>query len=158
MPHGPVRRSAVRSRLQLDSKIRDMTHRAVSSPRITSITSATTPVLLPAREHRSRLMAASAAHSSSVVPVAGDAAASSGALASLRRPRSARSETDGGKHARADNQRTAAHDTKRTLRSRGAYHRRPGALSAKDRRNIQSALINLRNIRWALARRAPAPS
>src|SRR5208283_303827 len=72
------------------------------------------------------LWLASAAHSSSVVPVAGDATASPGALASLRRPRSARSETDGGKNARADNQRTASDDTKGTLRSRGAY-RRPAA-------------------------------
>jgi hypothetical protein len=50
------------------------------------------------------------------------------ALASLRRPRSARSETDGGKNARADNQRTASDDTKRTLRSCGAYRRRPSDL------------------------------
>src|SRR5208282_4729267 len=100
----------------------------IPSPHTTSIPSATTPVLLLAREHRPRLMAASAAHSSSVVPVAGDATASHGALASLRRPRSARSETDGGNNARADNHGTASDDTKGTLRSRGLYRRRPSDL------------------------------
>ena len=71
-----------------DREVRHPTQSAIPSPHETSITSATAPVLLPAREHRSRLMAASAAHSSSVVPVAGGKrTASSGALASLRRPR-----------------------------------------------------------------------
>jgi hypothetical protein len=46
---------------------------AGSSLRISSIGSATARVLLSAREPRPRLMVASAAHSSSGVPVAGDA-------------------------------------------------------------------------------------
>jgi hypothetical protein len=56
--------------------------------------SATTRVLLSAREHRPWLIAASSAQSSSVVPVVGDATASSRSFGLLRR--SARSETDGG--------------------------------------------------------------
>ena len=75
-----------------DREVRHRTQSAIPSPHETSIPSATATVLLPAREHGSRLIAASAAHSSSVVPVASDATASSGALASLRRPRSARSK------------------------------------------------------------------
>jgi hypothetical protein len=110
-------------RAKQDRKAGHTAQSEIPSPHETSITPATDPVLLSAREHRSRFMAASAAHSSSVVPVAGDAAASPGALASLRRPRSARSETDGEKNARADNQRSASDDTKRTLQSRGADHR-----------------------------------
>src|SRR5208282_6584332 len=73
------------------------------------------------------------------VPVAGDAAASAGALASLRRPRSARSETDGGNNACADNGRTASDDAERTLRSRGAYHGRTAAQSRGTARTRQRA-------------------
>lgn len=77
------------------------------------------------------------------VPVPADAAASPGALASLRRPRSARSETDGGNNARADNNGTVTSDTKGTLRTRGAYHHRTAPLSRgiarpRDRPNSQS--------------------
>lgn len=59
-------------------------------------------------------------HSSSDVPVAFDAAASSVATASTRRPRLARPKNDGGNNASADNQRTDAHDAHRTLQSRSA--------------------------------------
>ena len=111
------------------AELLDAPHSKILSPSETSIKPATTRVPLSAREHRSRLMAESAAHSSSVVPVAGDAAASPGALASPRSPRSARSETDGGKNAYEENQRTAASDKKGALRSGGAYHRGPAALS-----------------------------
>ena len=121
-----------------------MTHLAVSSPRKTSIPSATAPVLLPAREHRSRLMAASA---SAYAKAAADRDAllfcRSGRkrcnrlIRSFGLPQKAAIgavRTDGEKNARADNQRTVADGTKGALWSRGAYQRPPGRPTTKDHR------------------------
>src|SRR6202051_1163513 len=59
--------------------------------------------------------------------------------ASARRPRLARSESDGGNNARADTNRTDAPDAYRALRSAHADHQRAAGFPGRLRRTRQRA-------------------
>ena len=101
-------------------------------------------------------MAASAAHSSSVVPVAGDAAASLGALASSegrdRRGQKLMEET-----MRVLTITELLRMTRKELCDLAARIAAALPTYREGSPGRTAALINLRNIRWALARRDFSP-
>ncbi len=101
-------------------------------------------------------MAASAAHSSSVVPVAGDAAASPGALASSEgRDRRGRKLME--EKMRVLTMGELLRMTRKELCDLAAHIAAALPTYREGSPGRTAALINLRNIRWALARRDFSP-
>ena len=87
-----------------------------------SISTAPTPPFFRPGSTVPRLMGANADALLLFVPVAGDAPASSVAVASARRPRLARPENDGGNNAGTYDNRTDAPDSNRAVRAGSADH------------------------------------
>src|ERR1700738_4855371 len=73
------------------------------------------------------------------VPVAGDAPASSVAQASVRRPRLARPENDGGNNASADDNRADAPDANGAVRAADADHERTSGFPGRFGRTRKRA-------------------